>query len=57
MSGHYVYVGAKTNNTEVYNQQLVPGREQRPGEGDFTSVGGVARQQIFMLNLGATAAR
>jgi hypothetical protein len=54
VSGHYVYPGVKTNNTEVYNQQLSPKGNRVLVEGDFTSVGGVARQQIFMLNLGAT---
>ena len=54
VSGHYVYTGAKTNNTEVYNQQLSPDGNNVLVEGDFTSVGGVARQQIFMLSLGAT---
>jgi hypothetical protein len=55
VSGHYVYTGAKTNNTEIYNQQLSPNGSDVLVEGDFTSVGGVARQQIFMLGLGATA--
>ena len=54
VSGNYVYTGAKTNNTEVYNQQLSPNGNNVLVEGDFTSVGGVARQQIFMLSLGAT---
>ena len=54
VSGHYVYAGVKTNNTEIYNQQLSPGGGKVLAEGDFTSVGGVARQQIFMLTLGAT---
>jgi hypothetical protein len=54
VSGHYVYTGAKTNNTEIYNQQLSPSGNSVLVEGDFTSVGGVARQQIFMLGLGAS---
>jgi hypothetical protein len=41
---------------EVYNQQLSHGGTLDLVEGDFTSVGGQPRQQIFMLNLaGATA--
>ncbi len=55
VTGHYMYTGAKTNNTEIYNQQLSPNRKDVLVEGDFTSVGGVARQQIFMLGLGAAA--
>ena len=54
VSGHYVYTGVKTNNTEIYNQQLSPNGNSVLVEGDFTSVGGVARQQIFMLSLGAS---
>ena len=54
VSGHYVYPGVKTNNTEIYNQQLSPNGNSVLVEGDFTSVGGVARQQIFMLSLGAS---
>ena len=45
-----------TNTTQVYNQQLSHGGTLDLVEGDFTSVGGLPRQQIFMLNLaGATA--
>jgi hypothetical protein len=55
ISGHYVYPNVKTNNTEVYNQQVSPDGNHVLVEGDFTSVGGLARQQIFMLGLGATA--
>ncbi len=54
VSGHYVYTGVKTNNTEIYNQQLSPNGNNVLVEGDFTTVGGVARQQIFMLSLGAS---
>ena len=54
VSGHYVYTGVKTNNTEIYNQQLSPNGNSVLVEGDFTSVGGAARQQIFMLSLGAS---
>jgi len=56
ISGHYVYPGVKTNPTKVYNQQLSHGGTLDLVEGDFTSVGGVGRQQIFMLDLGGPAA-
>ena len=52
VSGHYVYPGVVTNNTEVYNQQLSPDGGHVLVEGTFTSVQGNRRQQIFMLNLG-----
>jgi len=54
ISGTYVYQGAAPNFTQVYNQQLSPGRDRVLAEGVFTSVGGQARQQIFMLDLGST---
>jgi hypothetical protein len=56
ISGHYVYHGVHTNPTKVYNQQLSHGGTLDLVEGDFTSVGGVPRQQIFMLNVGGPAA-
>ena len=56
VSGHYVYTGAASNATSVYNQQLSPNGNDVLAEGVFTSVGGQARQQIFMLSLGATSA-
>ena len=44
------------NGTRVFNQQLSHGGSLLLAEGDFTSVGGQPRQQIFMLNVsGATA--
>jgi hypothetical protein len=56
LSGHYHYCnisGKCTAGTQtyVYNQQLSPSGHLLLAEGDFTSVGGVPRQQIFMLNL------
>ena len=42
--------------TQVYNQQLSHGGTLDLVEGDFTSVGGLPRQQIFMLNVGGTTA-
>jgi hypothetical protein len=62
ISGNYQYCNASgstcaaQNGTRVYNQQLSHGGTLDLVEGDFTSVGGQPRQQIFMLNLaGATA--
>lgn len=67
ISGNYHYCNSTgtqctaNNPTRVYNQQL-----SHPGaadggtldlvEGDFTSAGGLPRQQIFMLNLATTPA-
>jgi hypothetical protein len=57
ISGHITFPGVKANATEVFNQQLSHGGSLVLAEGDFTSVGGQARRQIFMLNVsGATAA-
>ena len=56
ISGHYVYPGVGDNPTRVYNQQLSHGGTLDLVEGDFTSVGGQARQQIFMLNVGGSTA-
>jgi hypothetical protein len=57
ISGHYVFHNVKRNGTEVYNQQLSHGGTLLLVEGDFTKVGGLGRQQIFMLNVsGPTAA-
>jgi hypothetical protein len=51
ISGNYQFPGVSTNPTRVYNQQLSHGGTLDLVEGDFTSVGGLPRQQIFMLNL------
>jgi hypothetical protein len=56
ISGNYQYPGVGPNNTNVYNQQLSHGGTLDLVEGDFTSVGGLARQQIFMLDLSGSAA-
>jgi hypothetical protein len=53
ISGNYQYTGVASNETRVYNQQLSPDGTRLLVEGDFTSVGGLPRQQIFMLALGA----
>ena len=42
--------------TKIYNQQLSHDGNRLLVEGNFTSVGGVPRQQIFMLNLKGTRA-
>jgi hypothetical protein len=42
--------------TKVYNQQLSHGGTLDLVEGNFTSVGGLPRQQIFMLNLSGSQA-
>jgi hypothetical protein len=61
ISGHYHYCrpgGRCTtgSQTYVYNQQLSHGGTLDLAEGNFTSVGGHPRQQIFMLNLATTPA-
>jgi hypothetical protein len=56
VSGHITFTGVKDNSTEVYNQQLSHGGSLLLVEGDFTSVGGQNRRQIFMLNVGGTTA-
>ncbi len=62
ISGSYNYCNSSgrctgTNPTRVYNQQLSHSGTLDLVEGDFTSVGGLQREQIFMLDLsGSTAA-
>ena len=57
ISGNYQFPGVSSNPTRVFNQQLSNGGTLDMVEGDFTSVGGQARQQMFMLDLsGPTAA-
>ncbi|MBV9205905.1 MAG: hypothetical protein JO037_11000 [Actinobacteria bacterium] len=56
ISGHYVFPGVAPNTTHVYNQQLSHGGTLDLVEGDFTSVGGRPRQQIFMLNVAGSKA-
>jgi hypothetical protein len=51
ISGHYVYPGAAPNGTRIYNQQISHSGTLDLVEGDFTTVGGKHRRQIFMLNL------
>jgi hypothetical protein len=47
---------AASNATRVYNQELSNGGTLDLVMGDFTSVGGLPRQQIFMLNLATSPA-
>jgi hypothetical protein len=56
ISGNYVYPGVATNATRVYNQQLSHDGTLDLVEGDFTSVGGQQREQIFMLDVSGTSA-
>jgi hypothetical protein len=49
ISGHYDY--APNNTTNIYNQALSHSASLDLVMGDFTSVGGLPRQQIFMLDL------
>ena len=61
ISGYYHYCNStgrcsQGTHSEIYNQQLSHGGTLDLVEGNFTSVGGVPRQQIFMLNLATNPA-
>ena len=60
ISGNYYWCDpggcTGSNPTRVYNQQLSPDGTLDLVEGDFTSVGGQPRQQIFMLNVSGSSA-
>lgn len=56
ISGNYQFPYAAPNATRVYNQQVSPGGTLDLVEGDFTSVGGQPRQQVFMLRFGPAKA-
>lgn len=61
ISGNYVYVDqqgrpSKPNASRVYNFTMSPDGTKLLAMGVFTSVGGVGRRQIFMLDLGPTSA-
>ena len=56
ISGNYQFPGVGSNPTRVYNQQLSHGGTLDLVEGDFTSVGGQPRQQMFMLDLSGSTA-
>lgn len=54
ISGNYVFPGVRSNPTRVYNFEISNSGSRLLVMGDFTSVGGQHREQIFMLSLGAT---
>lgn len=56
ISGNYNFPGAASNPTRVYNQALSHSGQYDLVMGDFTTAGGLPRQQIFMLNLRTTPA-
>lgn len=56
ISGNYQFTGVSSNATHVYSQQLSPDQTLDLVEGDFTTVGGQARQQAFMLDVTGTSA-
>jgi hypothetical protein len=56
ISGNYNFAGVNSNPTRVYNQALSHGGTLDLVMGDFTTAGGLPRQQIFMLNLATTPA-
>jgi hypothetical protein len=56
ISGNYNFPGVSSNPTRVFNQALSHSGQYDLVMGDFTTAGGLPRQQIFMLNLGTTPA-
>ncbi len=54
ISGNYSF--ANSNSTRVYNQSLSHSGQYDLVMGDFTSVGGLPRQQVFMLDLSTSPA-
>ena len=56
ISGNYQFPGVSPNGTRIFNQQLSNGGTLDLVEGDFTSVGGQPRQQIFMLDVSGSTA-
>jgi hypothetical protein len=56
ISGHIQFPQVKSNSTEVYNQQLSHGGTLVLVEGDYTSVGGLNRRQIFMIDVSGPTA-
>ncbi len=54
IKGNYVFPGSVANPTKVYNQAISHSGKLDLVMGDFTSAGGLGRQQIFMLSLGKT---
>jgi hypothetical protein len=56
LSGSYQFPGVASNPTRVYNQALSHSGNLDLVMGDFTSVGGVQREQVFMINVGGVSA-
>src|SRR6266571_3404168 len=56
ISGNYQFPGVTSNSTRVWNQELSHSGTLDLVMGDFTTAGGAARQQIFMLNLATSPA-
>jgi len=56
ISGNYNYSGVAKNSTRIYSQQVSHAGARDMVEGDFTSVGGKGRQQIFQLWFGPKSA-
>ena len=56
ISGHYRYPHVAYNGTKVFNQALSHSGKLDLVMGDFTRVGGVKRQQIFMLDVAGSKA-
>jgi hypothetical protein len=56
ISGNYSYQFVAPNATRVFNQALSHSGTLDAVMGDFTSVGGKGRQQVFMLNLAGKTA-
>lgn len=60
ISGSYIYTDqagnpSVSNPTRIYNQQISPDGTRDLVEGVFTSIGGQARRQVAVIDLGATA--
>jgi hypothetical protein len=56
ISGNYQFPGVVANATRIYNLQLSHSGRLDLVEGDFTSVGGFGRQQVFMMDLSGKTA-
>ena len=57
ISGHIIFKGVKANSTDVYNQQLSHSGSLVLVEGDYTSVAGLNRRQIFMIDVSGSTAQ
>jgi hypothetical protein len=56
ISGNYQFPGVANNATRVYNQTLSHSGQYDLVTGDFTTAGGLPRQQVFMLDLSTNPA-